>query len=120
MEGVHWEFARDSSNPERMWRPEQATYHCRHGSMVAMDHDVLADAQAEWVILHNHVMSADLGSPSATSRHALEQRHREREHLRIVNLEDHILRRRVGRVGGSTTTREHPPSSNAGSDVEVD
>ena len=80
----------------------------------------LADAQAEWVILHNHVMSADLGSPSATSRHALEQRLREREYLRIVNLEDHILRRRVGRVGGSTTTREHPPSSNAGSDVEVD
>ena len=84
-----------------------------------MDHDVLADAQAEWVILHNHVMSADLGSPSATSRHALEQRLREREYLRIVNLEDHILRRRVGRVGGPTTTREHPPSSDTGSDMVV-
>ena len=106
-QGVHWEHAKafnqESGEYDRNWRPEQAAYHCRQGSraIIAQGGDVIADAEADWIMLYDKKIKADLGSAAASAtltEHALEQRQRKHERLRIVNIEDHILHRRVGRV----------------------
>ena len=108
-QGVHWEHAKAFNqesgkyDPESIWEPEQAVYHCCHESraIIAQDGDVIADAEADWIMLYDKKIKADLGSAAASAtltEHALEQRQRKHERLRIVNFADHILHRRVGRV----------------------
>ena len=107
--GVHWELAKAFNqesgkyDPESIWEPEQAVYHCCHESraIIAQDGDVIADAEADWIMLYDKKIKADLGSAAASAtltEHALEQRQRKHERLRIVNIEDHILHRRVAGV----------------------